>query len=334
LYATAAVAHRVSVARASADRERVKREKERLQDLGVIAAEVRKHSGKILSQIELNRILDGYEPKYGTDFEQFRDEFYKRFVTPKQRRNLSTIQFLGRSYIHRDNLYRVFLDRYQDAQAELYTHYLTLMGDFVRSRHSAASEVFASHDRFCEDIREHLPQVDKILAELFQKPFLLAEVIVYGEKNRRNVSSIDDVRTILARFFVSERMDLRDFATIFELSMVELFETAFVQLPLLLQIWLRISGRYEGLRETVLRRGGSRGLTFRAPKSSTVDREPARGPESKAEPVRHNGTSARRPATAAARRRADGGGRPNKVHYYTKKDQEQAWDQFSQALKQ
>lgn len=325
LYAAAAVVHRVSVSRVSSDRERIKQEKERLQNLEVIAAEIRSGSRHVLRQSELDEVLEEYRAKYGTEFEDFRDEFYTRYTTPKERRNLAAIQPLGTLYVHRDNLYQVFLDRFQDAQADLYTYYLGLMGEFIRSRDSR--EVFSSYQSFCNDIRARLPKVDEILGELFMKPFLLAEVIIYGEKKRRKVSSIDEVRTILARFFVSDQMELRDFAVIFELNMLELFETAHVQLPLLLQIWHKITGKYESLRETVKRRSGSRLPGFR-------DTEPE---ASRPEPIRQRDggeTQRRGGGVATARRRRTHTDTPQKVKYYTRKDQERAWQEFSQALKQ
>lgn len=325
LYAAAAVVHRISASRVSLDRERIKQEKERLQNLEIIAAELRSGSQRVLKQPELDEILEGYRAKYGTEFEEFRNEFYTRYTTPKERRNLAAIQPLGTSYVHRDNLYQVFLDRFQDAQAVLYTYYLGLMGEFIRSRDTR--EAFSSYQGFCNDIRARVPKVDEILGELFMKPFLLAEVIIYGEKKRRNVSSIDEVRTILARFFVSDQMELRDFAVIFELNMLELFETAHLQLPLLLQIWHKITGKYESLRETVKRRSGGRLPGFRVPEPESGGSEPSR-PRDEVGPQRRGGSVV---TTRRRRTRAD---QPQKAKYYTRKDQERAWQEFSQALKQ
>ena len=329
LYASAAVVHRVSVARASSDRERVKQEKERLQNLELIAAEVKSFPRNVIQQSELDEILEEYRGKYGSEFESFKDEFYTRYTTPKERRNLAQIQPLGTAYAHRDNLYRVFLDRFQDAQAELYSYYLARMGEFIRGRNGDEGEPFSSHQSFCVDIRARLPKVDSLLGELFRKPFLMAELIIHGEKRRKNVSSIDDVRTILARFFVSDQMELRDFATIFELSLIELFETAYVQLPILSQIWHKITGKYDSLRETVMRRSGSRRGLYRDSVAASSRVEPAA-----VEAAAASGATGRRGVVSTVGRSRSRKKETQKPRYYTHRDRERAWQQFGEALKQ
>ncbi len=197
--------------------------------------------------------LDEYESEYGEQYPKFREAFFEDATTAKERRSLPQVLLVGNRYIHRNNVFPAFKNDFEALKQTLRSEYLDVMKNYLRGIKHEGERVFASEQSFEEDIARRVSDANEFVSELLEKPAILAEALIHNAKKKRSVKSIDDLKIVMADYFQVGTMKLKDISYVFGLSMLELFDTAFRDSAILRQIWLKITGRAETLRDAFAR---------------------------------------------------------------------------------
>lgn len=324
--------------------EKKKRQEEENLDLEALAMAVKEAPEGLVDQAALTRIIDGQAEKYGDRLEEFREKFYQRYVKEKDGAKLPRIVMLGQRYIHRDNLFPLFLEKFRLAETELKPFFIHLMEQHLRTGNRRQDQTFYSNENFEEAILEQVRQQSSYVAEIVKKPGILAEGMIHHLKQNKLVKDVDELRQRLALYFDPETMKPLPLYEWFNLRLVEIFERAFERLPIWQRIWIRITGKYESFRGRFISRtaikaaatGGSAGENRSAGRAGRQDADSRRGEAGRArknkaegQPYRRKGSSpataqqksARPPSTDASKRA------------YNRKQVDSAWEQFGSTLK-
>lgn len=333
-------------------KERKRQEKEKEVDLETVAVSIKESESPLLEQSEMSELIERFKEKYGSDFESFREEFYERYVHAKGKRSLPKVVQLNTNYIHRDNFYPVFLDRFQLLSSELRAYYKELMADELK-RSSGNNPVFFSHENFENDIRDQIASRDEFVSAVLSKPGILAEAVILYAKQKKQVKSMDDLKTKLSVYFNPESMKLLDLPTIFNLPLGEIYDAAFEELHILRRIWIRLTGKYEAVRDKYVSRQVVRSTARQdkpRPKLNIDDRGPSvvepprpdrpgdRARGGSPADGRNSSRSGRRSSgggqTTYHRRKGNSGGERKEVKRpYSKKQQDSAWQSFGDTIK-
>mgnify|MGYP006280715753 CR=1 FL=1 len=342
-YHAAYLLRRLVTAQMEEAKTRKKQQKEREIDLETAAMSVKEADTPLLDQTEMNGIIDRFKEKYGSDLETFREEFYERYVHAKGKRSLPKVVMVDSFYIHRDNFYPVFLERFQVLSSELRHHYKEKMLEELR-RGSSDSTVFYSHENFENDIRDQIAGRDSFVASVLSKPAILAEAVILYAKQRKQVKSMDDLKEQLALYFNPESMKLLDLPTIFNLSLGEIYDEAFEELHILRRIWIRLTGKYNAVRDKYVSRSVVRSTARKRseslPKGISLGEEqevaePRGLPRRERGEAPRSGSERRRPEIYKPQRRS----RSEQVETqkvkkpYSKKQRDSAWEAFGQTIK-
>ncbi len=346
-YHAAYLLRRLVTAQMEEAKERKKQQKEREIDLETAAMSVKEADTPLLDQPEMNGIIDRFKEKYGSDLETFREEFYERYVHAKGKRSLPKVVMVDSFYIHRDNFYPVFLERFQVLSSELRHHYKERMLEELR-RGSSDSTVFYSHENFENDIRDQIAGRDSFVASVLSKPAILAEAVILYAKQKKHVKSMDDLKEQLSLYFNPESMKLLDLPTIFNLSLGEIYDDAFEELHILRRIWIRLTGKYNAVRDKYVSRSVVRSTARKRseslPKGISLGEEqevaeprglPRRLPRLERGEAPRSGGERRRPEIYKPERRS----RSEQVETqkvkkpYSKKQRDSAWETFGQTIK-
>ncbi|MFW6329079.1 MAG: hypothetical protein ACOC28_03200 [Alkalispirochaetaceae bacterium] len=327
-------------------KERKRQEKEREIDLETVAVSVKEADSPLLEQSEMVSILEQFKGKYASDFEGFQEEFYRRYVHSKGNRSLPKVVKLEDNYIHRDNVYPFFIDRFQLLSSELRRYYKELMADELR-RSSGNNPVFFSHENFENDIRSQVSNRDSFVSQVLAKPAVLAEAVILYAKQKKQVQTVDELKQRISVYFNPESMKLLDLPTIFNLPLGQIYDAAFEQLHILRRIWVRLTGKYDAVRDKFVSRQVVRSTAVNPrPKLNLADDtpgvvEPPR-PDRPGDRARKRGepsTTARYSSSrgdSLQRRRGakPGGGERKEVKRpYSKKQQDSAWQNFGESIK-
>ena len=305
--------------------------------------------------------LDEYESKYGDQYQKFREAFFESATTAQERRSLPQILLVSNRYIHRDNVYPAFKNDFEALKQKLRSDYLGVMKNYLRGLKQEGERIFASEQSFEEDIARRVSEENEFLSELLEKPTILAEALIHNAKKKRSVKGVDDLKILMADYFQVGTMKLKDLSYVFGLSMLELFDTAFRDSALLRQIWLKITGRAETLRDAFARltsqvygnpknrlgggkQFGSDGAVGAEPKPVVprpVGAKP--GPAAKSAPAKRGGT---RPAPSSRGRDTSKDSKTAKSDRpqgrqpviikqkkpYNQKERNEAWENFKKSL--
>ncbi|MFW6251549.1 MAG: hypothetical protein ACOC47_10580 [Alkalispirochaetaceae bacterium] len=342
-YHAAYLLRRLVTAQLEEAKERKRERKEREIDLETAAMSVKEADTPLLDQNEMNAIIDRFKEKYGSDLEGFREEFYERYVHAKGKRSLPKVVMVDSSYIHRDNFYPVFLERFQVLSSELRHHYKDQMVEELR-REGNGSTMFYSHENFENDIRDQIAGRDSFVASVLSKPAILAEAVILYAKQRKQVKSMDDLKEQLSLYFNPESMKLLDLPTIFNLSLGEIYDEAFEELHILRRIWIRLTGKYNTVRDKYVSRSVLRSTARRSrpsPPKGIASQKGREVVELRDPPRRERGETSRggggrrRPETYKPQRRS----RVQQVETqkvkkpYSKKQRDTAWEAFGATIK-
>lgn len=341
-YHAAYLLRRLVTAQMEEAKERKKQKKEREIDLETAAMSVKETDTPLLDQTEMNEIIERFREKYASELESFREEFYERYVHAKEKRSLPKVLMIDSYYIHRDNFYPVFLERFQILASELRHYYKEQMVGELQRGSAGGSSKFYSHENFENDIRDQISGRDSFVASVLSKPALLAEAVILSAKQKKQVKSMDDLKEQLSLYFNPESMKLLDLPTIFNLSLGEIYDEAFEELHILRRIWIRLTGKYNAVRDKYVSRSVLRSTARKNRPSgqnsfSLRDEEPQVAEPRRARPSEEpqSRRERRRPQTYKPQR----GSRTKQAETekvkkpYSKKQQDSAWDAFGNTIK-
>lgn len=309
-------------------------EKEHEIDLEAIALAIKEAPDGLVTGDQLDRMLEAQKEKYGDTFASFRDAFFTNYVHTHGRGSLPKVLELKNRYIHRDNLFPMFLEQFHLCELELKSEFVHRMEQSLRGNTRRPDPAFLSPENFEDAISTAVRAHSEYLADLIEKPAVLAEAIILHAKQNKLAKDVNELKERLSLYFDPDTLKPLPLREWFSLRLTELFEYAFERLPILRRIWIRLTGKYDSLRGKYIGSGaGSRPLrTYERPGPTSMGAEPRR-PDS-AKSTSRAGT-ARRPRgerVSRGRRRSKPKTEPVK-RPYSKKQIDSAWDTFSDAIR-
>ncbi len=319
--------------------ERKKRQEEENLDLDAIALAVKEAPEKILDQDELTSIINTQAEKYGDQIEQFRDRFYERYVKDKAGSKLPRVVIINSRYIHRDNIFPLFLEKFRVAEMELRPFFVQLMERQLRSGNRSRDETFFTVENFEEAILDQVRVQSVFLADVIKKPAILAEGMIHYLKLNKLVKDVDELKQRLALYFDPGSMNPLPLNQWFNLRLVEIFEQAFERLPIWQRIWIRLTGKYESFRSRFVGQGAATATMHTGVVASVSERKKADRRSSQQDKRetrrgrRKSGESPRKGRPAAAARSSSGGSTDAAKRAMNPKQVDSAWEQFGSTLK-
>lgn len=325
----AAIVHTLISAQMAAAAARRKADEERELDLEAIAMGVHDAPEGWVEQAQLARMLESQREKYGGQFEQFKKEFYERFVTQRARSTLPLVVRLDRRYLHRDNVVPLFLEHFRSVSNDLKDEFVAQMELQLRGRNRRANTTFYSLDNLDEAIREQVHQRSDYLSALIDRPSVLAEAMIAHAKKHKLAKDVGELKRQLSAYFDPDTMKPLPLHIWFNLRPVELFELAFERLSVWRRIITRLSGKYESFRSRFIAQT-ARGSVVRGEGTQTEPRSDAsrRDGRSRAAGDRR-GSRSDTHSSPARRRRAQ----VERKQSYTKQQVDSAWEEFSTTLR-
>jgi hypothetical protein len=326
-----------------------KREREELEaDCEAVARGIKDSPDGFVDQLQLNRILDSLKEKYDTKFENFREQFFERYVKTGARNSLPKITILDKRYIHRDNLFPMFAERFREISADLFHRFVTEMEHQLKTNNRNKSSVFYSLENFDDAIREAVSDMDWFLGAILKRPAVLAEAIIWHAKQNKLANDVSGIKQRLAVYFDPETLTPLPPHDWFNLHMFNIFESAFERLHTLRRIWIRITGKYDSFRSRYIGEDsiGSQVAPATAIESAktvgTSDRSTAgqagkngrmqSGTDGTNGSRAHVGRGGAASGGTAARKRS----KPTtkaKQRSYNKRQRDSAWEQFGESVK-
>jgi hypothetical protein len=79
---------------------------------------------------------------------------------------------------------------------------------------------------------QYLEREFDFLHELFRKPSILAEAVIHSGRLERQGATMEDLKPLLREFFDGDTMVLKRLINIFQLDILDVFQKAFRELPL------------------------------------------------------------------------------------------------------
>lgn len=323
-------------------------EESRQLDLQAIALSIKEAPEGWVEQTQLSRMIESQQEKYGDSFDQFREEFYEKFVHARGKNSLPKIVLLGKRYIHRDNVFPLFLEHFKATEADLKLTFAARMEAQLRG--SSKDTTFYSVENFNDAIAAEVRERSEYLSALIDKPSILAEAMILHIKQKKLARNVDELKQRLAFYFDPETMKPLPLYEWFSLRRTELFERAFEKLPILRRIWIRLTGKYESIRSQYVGQEASSRSSERAAHygsgsaSSTSEGQNPRGGrrersgqgERDARRPAHGQPSSRRGSSGASSGRSSSSrAKPTEAikKSYSKKQVDSAWEQFGSTIK-
>lgn len=182
--------------------------------------------------------------KYGQDFEAFREQFLTQFTQTGQKAALAPLVVLKSGVVHRNNLYKYFLSRFDSLQPLANQEFLLRMSHRLRRPDNSQELAFLNSENLDHALMEWTEKNDTVVHELLSKHKLLAEALIHHARTNLGLAAVDDMRELMIRFFLPGVMTLRRYQEIFGMDVESLFEEAFRRLSVFSQFWRRFTGRY------------------------------------------------------------------------------------------
>lgn len=205
------------------------------ETLREIAHIIREKEFTPFSQEAFNELFESYK-----DAPEIKSKFYEHFVDNKTKTGLTDIVFIGKCYVHQDNLYKVFLDQVGLATAQLHE---TFVMEYKRCIHSNSQDPSLLEGLpFESSILSRLEAEFPIVYDLLNRKSILAEAIIHFSKKRGH--SQGKMHNLLSMYFIEGKNELRRLYSIFSLHPVELFEEAYSSLGAFNRFLIFITGRY------------------------------------------------------------------------------------------
>lgn len=313
-------------------------EKEIENDLQQTAEKLKKKYFEPIGQEKLNTELEPLQKKYGEDFADVKQQFFDRFTKMKDSTKLPPLVFIGKKYIHRNHLHKYIALRFRQLSEQLEEEYITLMRTILKTNNRDEDVTFFSNKNFNLDIETRIRNIDPFVAEILERPRVLAEAIIHVAKEEKQVKDIEQVRHILEQYFEPGTMRYKFFTDIFNLNIFTIFRKAFTLLPVLRQFWMKLTGKFRGAKEKYeqFRPKIPVKMVQQKTGSSTKNPEKRRSPKDSSGPpaAERNRSRMEKPETYIPSRRRKGVQNiQKKDKSYTKKQTDEAWDDFRESLK-
>jgi len=147
--------------------------------------------------------------------------------------------------VHRNNLYRHFLKRFESLEPLLIQEYLIKMDRRLRKQSGNGELDFLDKANLERSLAEWTAKSDPLVGELFDKPKLLAEALIHHGRTTQGLASVEDMKPLMERFFKPGVMTFRTYQEIYSLDIPTLYEDAFKRLSVFAQFWRRLTGSYQ-----------------------------------------------------------------------------------------
>ncbi len=185
-----------------------------------------------------------FKDKYRENFEGLREEFFTTYTQTTQKTALPAILTLKSGLVHRNNLYRYFVKRFEGLIPLLFQEYRIKMDKRVRKPHGNSDLDFLNKENLERSLAEWTAKTDPLVGELFEKPKLLAEALIHHGRTNLNLISVEEMKPILERFFKSGVMTFKSYQEVYSLDVPKLYDESFKRLSVFTQFWRRVTGSY------------------------------------------------------------------------------------------
>ncbi|MDR1932830.1 MAG: hypothetical protein LBQ57_08430 [Spirochaetales bacterium] len=300
--------------------EEIKRRKNEEEDLskdkGAVALLFEQEGDPVVSAKRFDELVATFRDKYKNDFDKFRKEFMDEFVSQKEEEKLPVIIHLFDAYIHRNNFFQIFLSRINIFRENATQFSIKTMEQILRTNNRSGNSTFYSRENFNMELADFLRKTDPLLSEIFTKPRILSEALIYTLKEKRKVRDMETIQTELEKYFTSDTMQLKGFSVILNISLADIFQRAFSRLAWWRQILIKLTGKYSSYQAQYAKQGYRQAGASRAANGSLPE---------------ISGT-AENPAAALmprGRKKAQAAKKKN----YTRRQREHAWDEFSKTIR-
>ncbi len=297
-------------------------------DHEAIALAIKDAPEGIIDEQGLDNIFETQKEKYGDRIAAFKDRFFTIFVDARDRKSLPTIVRLDQRYIHRDNVFPMFIEHFHEIEVDLKAEFILRMERSLRGATRRTDNAFLSVENFEAAIASSVRSRSEYLAAMIKNPGILAEAMILHAKQNKLAGSVHELKDRLSLYFDPDTLKPLPLREWFSLRLTEIFEHAFEKLPIIRRIWIRLSGKYDSLRGKFI----GTGIT---PSSSRTYDAPARVEprRSKRQAGRRPSSSARPPRVERPRRRRSVPNTEVKKRPYSKKQIDSAWDSFGDAIR-
>lgn len=185
-----------------------------------------------------------FKDKYGDRFEALREEFMVTFTQNTQKTSLPSILTLKAGMVHRNNLYRYFLKRFESLVPLVNQEYLVKMDRRLRKTHQNTDLDFLNKENLERSLLEWTAKTDPLVGELLEKSKVLAEALIHHGRTNQGLASVEEMKPLLERFFKPGVMHLKSYQEIYGIDVPRLYEEAFKRLSVISQFWRRLTGSY------------------------------------------------------------------------------------------
>ncbi len=337
----------------------------RATDWKAVVQSLREKNEALTSESEFEAMVAGYKGAYPDDFDEFKSGLEQNYCTPPEGKQMARISHIAGFYVHRDRAYEAFRDRIPAVKASLLADYQRLMKAQLQGKRGDYS-AFLDKENLELDIAARVRTLDPYCAAVLGYHEFLAEAIAHFVKSTGKQLDLERVRSIMNAYFLPGTMRLQDLATIFEVVLYEIYDAVSPQLPWLLRLWFRLSGKGTDLRNLYIARSAiahnqaSTGIRL----SSGSNRSGAAGKSSGAKKpggllrlLGFSGSSGSKPPNPSQTTNISGGRREYSSRYgnlnpakgraphnesptaprperrYTRQELDSAWDEFRRSLK-
>lgn len=307
---------------------------EMLNELKTLAHEIAREEGYFVDQKKLNSKME----KFISRWPVFKDKFYENFVKSRKKTQLPLIVYIGKKYIHRDNIYTYFVSSLAGYSVNLLDEYRILMESMLRTNNKSNVSIFYSNENLRNNIREKIGEWDPMMLALLDRPAIVSEAVIHVAKKKMKVNDVEKIRSLLENYFESGKLKYKPLEVLFNLNVLDIFQYAFLRIPLWKQLFIRILGRYDSYRRTFTgmshpllvrqaedstrkRSGSSR---EQVPDFSSMTREERKAEFKKRQSLSQQVSRKKKSATMAKD--------PVKKRRYTQKEQNEAWSEFSESF--
>jgi hypothetical protein len=314
--------------------EEIKRKKnaeeEFARDKNALARLIEGESEPFVSEKRLAELMSTFRDKYKDKFESFRRKFMEDVLGPTEEEKMPLIVSIFNSYIHRDNFFQIFLNRLRIFQENADQFTMKTMEQILCTNNRSGNATFYSRENFDTELKALLRRSDPCLYEIFNNPKILSEAIIYNLKTKKKVRDMSAIQSELEKYFTSEAMQLKGFSVILNISLLDIFQRAFTRLAWWRQLLIKFSGKYASYQDQYARQGYKR--PGAPPVQNTARRadDSAKAVSGELLPEAVSGPSA---AGTMTQRRQRKGPQNIKKKNYTKRQQENAWNEFSKTVR-
>jgi len=275
-----------------------------------------------------------FRDKYGDEFENLREEFFTTYTQVTQKTALPVIVTLQAGLVHRNNLYKYFVRRFDTLAPLVYQDYKSKMDHRLR-RSGAGTELdFLNKENLERSLSDWTDKTDPLIGELLGHPKLLGEAVIHHCRANLGLLTVDDMKNHLERFFKPGVMSLRSYQELYGLDVPQMYEESFKRLSVFVQFWRRITGTYRIQAEEF------RSLALPRERRESAKAGPGAAEALDAVPLEHLSPEERRARREEwKRRRQDQGGKKKgkpepapKPKEYSLPERDKAWTSFKETV--